>query len=423
MKIAFITQSYPPMISGASLVVKNLAHGMAARGHSVLVIAASDQGRAYTIQGEDIKLVRLASVPNPKRAQQSFVLWSRKEIDEELKDFSPDILHIHDVLSMGVFGLLTAQALDTPIVTTIHQLPWFVTTYLPDLPGLHGTIEYGLWEYSRWLDQQSHVMVVPTATIAETIYAKAGFRPEVISNGVDLNNFNDKRLTKTEFCFLCQKYGLESDRPTILHVGRLDTDKQVELVIYAAAKVMERTTAQLLVIGDGEHREDLIQLAQQLNIENRSHFPGFVSPTGDLPDLYRLATVFITASEIETQGLVLLEALASGLPVVAANATCIPELVIDGKNGFLVNPRDVDGMADALNKIICNSTLKRKMGKAGRVIVQEHSITTSLNKHENLYSDLVAKHQDASQPAHTLNWFSLNEIGQNILQQLSNIKL
>ena len=423
MKIAYITQSYPPMISGASLVVKNLAHGMAARGHSVLVIAASDQGQAYTIQGKGIKLVRLASVPNPKRAQQSFVLWSRKEIDEALKDFSPDILHIHDVLSMGVFGLQTAQTLDTPIVTTIHQLPWFITAYLPELPGLHGTVEYGLWEYSRWLNQQSHVMVVPTATIAETIYAKAGFRPEVISNGVDLDYFNNKSLTQTERRFLCQKYSLEPERPTILHVGRLDTDKKVEFVIRAAAKVMEKTSAQLLVIGDGEHRGDLMQLTQQLGIDKSSHFPGFVSPIEDLPDFYRLATVFITASEIETQGLVLLEALASGLPVVAANATCIPELVIDGKDGFLVNPRDVDGMADALNKIICNSALKLKMGKAGRVIVQEHSITASLNKHENLYSDLVAKHQETAQPAHTFSLFSLNEIGQSILQQLSNIKL
>jgi glycosyltransferase involved in cell wall biosynthesis len=324
---------------------------------------------------------------------------------------------------MGVFGLLTAQTLDTPIVTTIHQLPWFITAYLPELPGLHGTIEYGLWEYSRWLNQQSHVMVVPTATIAETIHAKAGFRPEVISNGVDLDYFNNEVLARIQHDSLCQKYGLEPERPTILHVGRLDTDKQVEFVIRAAAKVMERTTAQLLVIGDGEHRGDLMQLTQQLGIDKRSHFPGFVSPNGDLPDLYRLATVFITASEIETQGLVLLEALASGLPVVATNATCIPELVIDGRNGFLVNPRDVDGMAVALNKIICNPILKQKMGKAGRAIVQELSIAASLDKHENLYSDLIAKHQVTSKPAHTFKLSSLSDIGQNILQQLSNIRL
>jgi len=407
------------MISGASLVVQNLAQGMAARGHSVLVIAASDQGQAYTVEEGRIKIVRLVSASNPKRAQQNVVLWSRKTIEDELKSFAPDVLHIHDILSMGIFGMLAAQMLNTPIVTTVHQLPWFVTAYLPKLPGLHETVEYSLWEYSRWLHKQSQTMVVPTRTIAETIHSKIGFRPEVITNGVDLCHFSKVELPQKKHDFLLNKYGLALNRPIILHGGRLDTDKQVDVVIRAAAKAMKKTNAQLLVIGDGEHREELVQLAQQLGIGNDSHFPGFVAPSGDLPELYRLASVFTTASEIETQGLVLLEALASALPVVSVNATCIPELVNHGKNGFLVAPRDIEGMAVSLTTIIRNPSLSKQMGLAGHAIVQEHAISTALNKHEELYGELFDKHQVPAEPTS----FSLNKKSQSILRQLSNVWL
>ncbi len=210
---------------------------------------------------------------------------------------------------------------------------------------------------------------------------------------------------------------IDPERPIILHVGRLDTDKRVEIVVRAAAKVMKKIDAQLLVIGDGEHHEGLVNQAQQLGIGKRSHFPGFVSPTGDLPDLYRLATVFATASEIETQGLVLLEALASGLPVVAVDATCIPELVIDGENGFLVSPRDTDAMADRLGTIISNPSLAEQMGRVGCIVVQEHSSTTALNKHEVLYQELHAQRDEMPERIPFINRYK------SFFRQLPRIEL
>ncbi len=417
MKIAYIAQSYPPMISGASLVVEKLATGMAERGHSVLVIAASDKGRAYSTENGRLKIVRLTSVPNPKRANQNFVLWSQKAIEDELKQFSPDVLHIHDILSMGVFGLMTAQRLGTPIISTVHQLPWFVAAYLPKLPGLHETIEFGLWEYSRWLDKQCQIMVVPTRTIAETIQENVGFQPSVITNGVDLEHFGNAELSAERRIILLEKYDLKPDRPILLHVGRLDSDKKVDVVVRAAAKVMEKVNAQLLVVGDGECFGELVNQTKQLGIDEHSHFSGFVSPKRELPDLYRLASAFVTASEIETQGLVLLEALASGLPVVAVNATCIPELVVHGENGFLVPSCDANAMAKGLITIFQNRALAQKMGKTGRSIVQEHSSTTALNKHEALYLELHTQCHEVEEPAFLLKKY------QNFFRQLSKFEL
>jgi glycosyltransferase involved in cell wall biosynthesis len=115
-----------------------------------------------------------------------------------------------------------------------------------------------------------------------------------------------------------------------------------------------------------------------------------VDATTDLPGIYRIASVFTTASEIETQGLVLLEAMASGLPIVAVDATCIHEVVKDQINGYLIPIGDLNGLADALVGILRNPPKAKKMGVASLSIVQTHSILGSIKKHEKLYRETIA---------------------------------
>ena len=391
MKIAFLTQSYPPMISGAALVVQHLAQGMAARGHEVLVIAASDTGRGYFTQEPGLKMVRLQSTPNPSRANQHFISWAYADILYELRTFAPDVIHLHDSLSVGLAGILAGKKLGVPLALTTHQLPWFVSAYLPDVPGLRKGVENALWQYCRWLHRQTDQFISPTPTTAKVIEEHAGFRPVALSNGMDLDRFSPQPLEPAKRLHLCQRFGLDPERPVILHVGRLDMDKQVNLVVQAAAKAMHNSVAQLLVVGDGQLRERLIELAEWYGIGDRSHFPGFVQPTDELPNIYRMATVFVTGSEIETQGLVVLEAMGSGLPVVAVRATCVPEIVHDGINGYLVPPKDVDAMAKHLVDVLCDRACARQMGLEGRQIAEQHSRPRSLDRHETLYQMLCGE--------------------------------
>lgn len=393
MRIAYITQSYPPMISGAAIVVERLAQGMAERGHSTLVLAASDKGHAYVEEADNLRIVRLASLPNPKRANQYYVLPSFHHIVKELNSFEPDILHSHDVFTIGIVGIMAAKSLKIPVITTMHQLPGFISSYLPDIPGLKPALENSLWACSHWLNIYSDAVIVPTPTIAKTILAKAGFQTIAISNGIDLNHFTPEPVHPQEKEELCEKYHLDPKLPIILHVGRLDDDKNVETVIYASAQALRRTKAQVLIVGDGECKASLQDLTNQLGISEYCHFPGFVAANGDLPWIYRMADVFTTASEIETQGLVLLEALASGLPVVAVEATCIPELVKENVTGYLTPPKDVDALANRLIRLIENPTRAKEMGQNGREFVKKHALQYSLNRHEALYKKLVVQRQ------------------------------
>lgn len=388
MRIAYICQSYPPMISGASLAVQRLAEGMAARDHVVLVMTASERGEAYTEEFDNLKVRRLRAFQNPLRVDQSFLLWDRNIISAEFKEFKPQILHLHDPLNLGVAGLVTARRLQIPVALTLHQVPRFVSAYLPNVPALQNTVESGLWSYGSWLLQQCEKVIVPSHAIAEEIHSHDIQRPNVISNGIDLHTFNPDPPDPSERETLCLRYGLDPDLPVVLHVGRLDVDKQANLVIRASAQAINQVDAQLLIVGDGRQREELIELCANLGIGKICHFPGFVETNGDLPGLYRLAAVFVTASEIETQGLVILEAMASGLPVVAIKATCIPELVQDNVNGYLSQPGEVGQMSEQVLRILMSPNRAKEMGRVSRALAQEHSIDKSIDNHEELYQSI-----------------------------------
>jgi glycosyltransferase involved in cell wall biosynthesis len=172
-------------------------------------------------------------------------------------------------------------------------------------------------------------------------------------------------------------------------VGRLDTDKRVDRVVRAAAEVMPATGAHLLLVGDGRERPALENLARSLGVAGRVHFPGFVTVEQGLSDMYRLASLFVTASEIETQGIVLLEAAASGLPIAAVRATCIPEIVHHAENGFLSAPGDIHGLAHSMHTLLQQPTLAVQMGQTGRLLAQAHDTQATMDLHERLYRELT----------------------------------
>ena len=216
-------------------------------------------------------------------------------------------------------------------------------------------------------------------------------RPIVLPNGVELQRFSVQPVSHGEGAALRRKYGLDPHLPVILSVGRIDVEKRVDVVVRAAARAMRAARAQLLIVGDGTRRAAAIRLSEDLRIRDRSHFPGFVAATDDLPGLYRLASVFVIASEIETQGLASLEAAASGLPIIAVRATPLTELVEDGVTGYLVAPGDVEAMADRVRNVLQNPDHAQAMGQAARAMAQKHSLENSLAAHEQFYQSILAQ--------------------------------
>jgi glycosyltransferase involved in cell wall biosynthesis len=152
---------------------------------------------------------------------------------------------------------------------------------------------------------------------------------------------------------------------------------------------MRDTNAHLLIVGDGTQKAALMHLCETLNMADRVCFTGYISVTDGLPEIYRMAHLFVMASELETQGIVLLEAAASGLPIVAARATCTPEIVHNGVNGFLVEPDDLESFSDGIRCLLNDPQKAKAMGQSGSILAQEHEIQHSLELHELLYSRLI----------------------------------
>lgn len=395
MKIVLISQSYPPMISGAAIMVQHLAQGLAADGHEVLVLAASDSGQSYTETAERLHVLRLPSIHNPTRVNQRFLIAPMRTMRRAVAEFQPDIIHTHEPLSLGLCGLKIAREMQLPTILTLHQLPWFPALYLPPWPGLREGVTAVLWRYGRWLVRQFTAVTVPAKTIADIVQAHSGIRPVPIYNGLDLRQFSPQVTAPDEQERLRQKYGLAPHTPVVLHVGRLDKDKRVDLVLHAFAQV--QAEAQLLVVGDGRCRQSLIQLSQQLGIAQRCVFPGYVCADGDLPGLYRLSSVFVTASEVETFALVVHEAMASGLPVVAVTAGCLPEMVEHGLHGYLAPSGDYTALAAHINWLLQHPDEAAHMGQACRERAVKYGLEQVVNQFEQLYGEVVMTFHDQAQ--------------------------
>jgi glycosyltransferase involved in cell wall biosynthesis len=393
MRIAYLAQSYPPMVSGAALFAQQIADGMAQRGHQVLVLAASDKNNPYIVENNNLTILRLGSIHNPMRVGQRFLLYPRRAVMKALHEFQPDVIHAHEPLQMGLLGIEYAKWARLPSLLSIHQLPSFVASYLPDSLGTF--TESILWDYAHWLCRQFTSIITPTQTISSLVTKMTGLPTNTIGYGIDLQSFHPP-LSQVEEIATRRRWDLPLGVPLLLHVGRLDTDKCVDRVIHAAAQSMRESNAHLVIVGDGTQKPALMKLCESLGISDRVHFPGFISTQDGLPEIYRTAHLFVTASEIETQGIVLLEAAASGLPIVAVRATCIPEIVHHGTNGYLAESGDIKGLSSAMSLILRDSRKAKTMGESSTILASRHARAYTHQAHEQLYSQLVRV------PAHTV---------------------
>ena len=390
MRIALLCRSYPPMVSGIAIAVRHMAEGLAARGHAVLILTASDRNEPYTVEARGLKLVRLASIPNPTRVGQRWVFWSRSDVARQLDEFRPDVLHLHDPFLAGFSIPSLAREMGIPLAITLHALPWYVSSQAPDWPGLRHGIEIALWAFAQEVVAQCQAIIVPSRTTADLAQEHIGRPAIVISNGVDLNIFHPGPVDPGVRTKLEADYGLRPDLPILLYVGRVDTEKRVEIVVRAAAHVSARRPAQLVVVGDGKQLRANIRLSRELGLRERARFIGFVAQGEDLPALYRMAGLFAIASEVETEGLVVREAAASGIPIVAVRSACMPEVVEATGAGLLAAPGDPQAMGECMLEVLRDPALARRLGLAARHMAEAHSLEATLDAHEGVYNALMA---------------------------------
>lgn len=404
MRVMIITDQYEPMVGGVPTVTRELARGLAERGHAVALVAPSTSTRGVTAAAGPLTVTFRGSVRWPWYQGQRLGLLPARAARELIASFAPDVVHIHSPLTLGRAVRPAAGRRRVPVVYTNHYLPANVHPSAPARAGARaraGTaaiadaaFEAAFYGYVTGFANRCDHVTAPTAT-ALRLLREHGLRApsQPVSNGVDLDLFSPDSPDHA----LRRRYGLPADRPVILSVGRLSPEKRVDMLIEAAARPRSghaSADAVLAIAGTGPDAVRLQALAARLRVSQRVRFLGFIPPS-DLPGLYRLADVFAIASQAELQSVVTMEAMASGLPVVAVDAGALGELVHTGENGFLTSPGPVPvqaaALADCLDLLCRDRAVRERMAKASLRIIGPHDRYRVLDRWESIYRALAGR--------------------------------
>ncbi len=304
-----------------------------------------------------------------------------RSVEAAIERFRPAVVVVSLPFLLSRAGIMAARKLGVPVVGVTGTMPEWLTANLPLPRGLAQRANPAIWRRLAGYYNQCDAVVGVTRTALGLLRDHGLARPgTVISNGVSLHEFRPRPRDEQ----LAAKLGVDG-RPAVLYAGRLDAEKRLDVWLEAAALTRAAgVDAQFLLVGDGSERRRLAREALRLGLADHVRFIGFLSD-GDYQRVFSLASVFAIASPAELQSIVTLEAAASGLPLVAVRAGALPELVEEGRNGFLFPLDDAVGMAQALLKVLTDSELRRRLGAHSRRLAGQHDLERSITGYERLY--------------------------------------
>ena len=388
MKILIASDLHYPTINGVATFSRNLARGMAARGHEVLVIAPSQTGRRCKEIDDNYVIVRTDSVPFPFYQNFRISLYPALEVKKIINDFDPDIIHIQMLLGIGQATMRYGNKLGIPIVSTNHAMPENLMDNLKLLAPVSRPINYMLKSYGARFHSKADVITMPTQSAIDMFLGdidkiKTPIIP--VSNGIDLSRFSPGRASDDVY----ERFDIPKDAPIISYVGRLDAEKHLPVLVRAFVRVKKTIpNAHLLIVGHGTEESLLHHMTEHFGVAADVTLTGRVSDD-DIVALHKLGTVFCMPSPAELQSIATLEAMASGQPVVAVDAGALGELCQNNRNGYLTAQDDEEAIADGILRILKDPALREKMSQESLAIAKTHDLETTLDTFEKIYTDLI----------------------------------
>jgi 1,2-diacylglycerol 3-alpha-glucosyltransferase len=383
LRLAIATQTYDPHLNGQGAFARHLAEGLAHDGHQVLVLAPSDRFRAYCRVQNGVQVQAVTAIPVWPMAPQVHVTpLPAPVVHRALDDFQPQIVHIQDHYPLCRSVVHATVERKLPLIATNHFLPENMVDEVSLFSLFPEVISPVLWKTVLDVFNQADLATTPTETAAEILRSQDLRVPvHAISCGVNLEHFYpDPSVDRAE---MRRRYGLDPECILLLFVGRLQGEKRLDVLIHALQR-LARPDIQLAVAGRGAQRRELTEMASELIAAGRVVFTGFV-PDEDLPGLLNSADIFVMPSDAELQSIATLEAMATGRPILAANARALPELVDDGVNGYLFEHGSPEEAARCLGELLRRREDWPAMGAASREIALPHDLANTIRRYEDLY--------------------------------------
>lgn len=381
LKILIGADTFLPHVNGAARFAERLAAGLVARGHDVHVMAPSRTHREHgvfteVIEGQPMTMHRLPSWRWYPHDWLTFVMpfrskhYARRALDA----VQPDIVHIQSHIVIGRGLSREAAKRGIPIVATNHVMAENILDFTTLPPMLDRVVVKLAWDDAKRTFDLTRAVTTPTRKAADFLEGTIdidGVLP--VSCGIDASNYTADLAPR--------------DANRLVFVGRLTTEKQIDVVLHALTKLDPALDVSFDIVGNGDQRRNLEELAAQLGLLDRVRFHGHTSDD-ELRAFLTNASAFVIASIAELQSIATMEAMASGLPIVAADAVALPHLVHDGENGYLFTPGDADDLAAKLNRVLRQTPDERlAMQRASLEGVKVHDMTRTLETFEALYRD------------------------------------
>lgn len=396
MRIVIAGQTYHPAANGQAVFTVRLAEGLARAGHEVAAAIPSHHRDGYRTVLNGVRVEAMGAFSLAPRHPDVYVtLFPDARLGRLLDDFQPDVVHIQDHFPISRVAVRLARQRGIPLVGTNHFLPENVIPYLPAPAWSRQLLNRLLWITMLDVFNRVDVATTPTETAAGLLRQQSIRVPvHAVSCGVDLNRFHpDPAVDRSA---LRRRYGLDPNRTVFLFVGRVDQEKRLDVLLQALVH-LDRCDLQLAIAGRGRHLHAFQALARELALDDRVVFTGYVSPQ-DLVPLLNSVDIFAMPSEAELQSIATLEAMASGRPVLAADARALPELVRDGVNGYLFRPGDPHHAASRMAQLIAERDRWAEMGAASLARASVHGLAHTLFRYEELYRGLSRARQPLAQP-------------------------
>ena len=368
MRIALFTETFLPKVDGIVTRLRHTVEHLQRSGDQVLVIAPDGGLTEY----KGAKIYGVPGMPFPLYPELKLAL-PRLGTKAVIEEFNPDLIHVVNPAVLGLSGLYYAKMMAVPLVASYHtHLPQYIHHY-----GL-GALEGVLWELLKALHNQAQLNLCTSTAMVQELVEHGIERVDLWQRGVDTEMFQPHLSSSQMRSRLSQGY---PDNPLLLYVGRVSAEKEIERIKPILEAIPQCCLA---IVGDGPHREAL----EAHFADTPTHFVGYLQGL-ELAAAFASADAFVFPSRTETLGLVLLEAMAAGCPVVAARSGGIPDIVSDGVNGYMFDPSDPDGAIAATQRLLAATEEREALRQNARQEAERWGWAAATRQLRNYYQSVI----------------------------------
>ena len=382
MRVLMISDVYFPRFNGVSTSIQTFARELVSKGHGVTLIAP-DYGRESP---EPFEVIRIPSRYLPLDPEDRILrVRQLRRHRDDLAGRRFDLLHIHTPFIAHYSGVALARRLGIPVVESYHTFfEQYLDNYVPLVPS--AWLRALARRFSAAQCNDVDALVVPSQAMLDVLLGYGVRKPaRVIPTGIELGQFSQGDGPRFR-----ASYGIPLDRPVLVHVSRLAFEKNIDFLIRMLARVKAQVPSVLLVVaGEGPARRRLEAQARELGLADNTRFLGYLDRDGTLEDCFSAGAAFVFASRTETQGLVLLEAMALGVPVVSTAVMGTREVLGEGR-GSLIAEEDEQAFADKCVRILTDPLLRESLAREGQAYAQSWSAPAMAERMLGFYADVLA---------------------------------